>query len=236
MECEQLKNYGQLLTAKPSAKVLMASITSVPAELGILGTPKFLAKLASKGRYWKKRKFKAPEERGIANPDVLEGIQSNVLAFYTALIATCGEEKAPEIYAKGSERMGLMMYEEFFPSAKDFSRCEDTWGAFAQYLLEFLRTWEREGVARFDVIHNTNGELQVRLTDCALNAIYQEAGFPELLQSAVRPTTASSPGSPTPSEGDSRGNLGYAMAMPPVTGISVGTGLLVEPPVPICRS
>lgn len=180
MECEQLKNYGQLLTAKPSAKVLMASITSVPAELGILGTPKFLAKLATKDRYWKKRKFKAPEERGIANPDVLEGIQSNVLAFYTALIATCGEEKALEIYAKGSERMGLMMYEEFFPSAKDFSGCEDTWGAFAQYLLEFLRTWEREGVARFDVLHNTDGELQVRLTDCTLNAIYQEAGFPKV--------------------------------------------------------
>ena len=130
----------------------MASFTSVPAELGILGTPKFLAKLASKDRYWKKRKFKAPEERGVANPDVLEGIQSNVLAFYTALIATCGEEEALEIYARGSEKMGLMMYEEFFPSAKDFSGCEDTWGAFARYLLEFLRTWEREGVAqRFGV-------------------------------------------------------------------------------------
>jgi hypothetical protein len=187
MECEQLKNYGQLLTTKPSAKVLMASITSVPAELGILGTPKFLAKLASKDRYWKRRKFKAPEERGITNPDILDGIRSNVLAFYTALIATCGKEKAVETYAKLSKKMGLMMYEEFFPSAEDFLRCEDSWGALGEYFLEFLRTWEQEGIAKFEIIEHADGVFHACLTECALNAIYREAGYPETSTIGCRP-------------------------------------------------
>ena len=187
MECEQLKNFGRLLTTKPSARVIMNSLTSVPPELGIIGTPKFLAKLQGQDRYWKKKEFKAPVERGINNTDILDGIQSNVLAFYTALIATCGKEKALSTYAKLSEKMGLMMYEEFFPTAKDFLRCRDPWPSFQQYIIEFLRTWKREGVARFDVLENTDDELQVHLTDCALNAIYREAGYPEVAAISSQP-------------------------------------------------
>ena len=180
MECEQLKNYGQLLTTKPSAKVLMTSLTSVPPELGIIGTPKFLTKLQGQDRRWKRTQFKAVQERGITNPDIVEGIQSNVLAFYTTLIAACGQEKALNVYSKLSEKMGLMMYEEFFPTAKDFLACQSPWNSLRDYLLEFLRTWETEGIAAFAVLENSEDEFHVHLTDCALNAIYQEAGYPEV--------------------------------------------------------
>jgi len=180
MECERLTNHGQILTTKPSARVIMASITSVPPELGFLGTPKFLLKLQGQDRYWKKKQFKAAQERGITNPEIVEGIQSNVLAFYTTLIEVCGKQKALNIYTRLSEKMGLMMYEEFFPEAKDFLRCQEPWQAFTQYLLQFLMAWEREGIARFQVVQNTDREFQIHLTDCAFNAMYHEAGYPEV--------------------------------------------------------
>jgi hypothetical protein len=187
MKCERLKNFGQLLTTKPSAKVIMASLTSVPPELGIVGTPKFLAKLEGEHRRWRTTEFQAAQARNIANPDIVEGIQSNVLAFYTTLIATCGREKALRIYTKLSEKMGLMMYEEFFPKVKDFQRCEDPWEALRGYFLEFMRTWEREGIARFEILGDSDSKFHLHLTDCALNAIYQEAGYPEVAAVGGRP-------------------------------------------------
>jgi hypothetical protein len=44
MEYQDLKNFGEVFTAKASARVMMASLTSIPRELGFIGTPKLQSK------------------------------------------------------------------------------------------------------------------------------------------------------------------------------------------------
>lgn len=180
MEYEQLRNYGELFTSKPSPGVVMAALANVPRELGILGTPRFLANMRGQDRRWKRIQFKAPQERGITNPDVVEGIKSYLLTFYSTLAVTCKREKVAKTYTTLSQKMGRLAYEEFFPTAEDFLECNDSWHALRQYFLEYFRVEEREGMCRFKVIQDTDSEFQVHLTDCALNAICVEAGYPEI--------------------------------------------------------
>ena len=96
MEYQDLKNYGTLYTAKASPKVMMSSLAAIPKELGFLGTPKFVAKLQSKERQWKKKSFKSAQERGFTHAEFLDAIKYS-LGFYTALIATVGKEKRLEV-------------------------------------------------------------------------------------------------------------------------------------------
>jgi len=175
MEYQELKNFGQLYTPKASARVLMASFTNIPKELGFLGTPKFVAKLGSKNRYWNRRRLKTAEERGVTHAEFMEGIRYS-LAFYTAIVATCGAQKTREVYPKLAQRLSLMMWEDYLPPTEDFLRFESPWEALREYVLEYYRTNEREGVWRYEVIRDTDSEFQVHVTDCAWAAMHEEGG------------------------------------------------------------
>ena len=183
MEYKDLKNFGQLYMAKPSARVLMASFTSIPKELGFIGTPKFLAKLQSKERHWKRKRFKAAEERGLTHKEFIEGVRYS-LAFYTAMIASCGKEKTLQVYPKLSQKIGVMMWEDFLSAAEDFLRFQDPWEAFREYFFEFYRTWERERVWRFKVVRDTATDFQIHVTDCAWPEMHSEGGCPEATASS----------------------------------------------------
>jgi hypothetical protein len=116
---------------------MMASLVSIPKELGFIGTPKFVAGLQGKDRYWKKRKFKAAIERGITHREFIEGNQYS-LAFYTAMIQACGREKTMKAYPKLAHKLGVMMWEDFMPASEDFQRCPDPWEALRQYFPRVL--------------------------------------------------------------------------------------------------
>ena len=179
MEYHELKNWDRLWTPKPSARVLMASFTTLPRELGFIGTPKFVATLAAKERSWKKKRFKAVEERGLTDEEFLEGIRYTI-AFYAAMIAACGKEKTSRVYPKLTEKLGVMMYEDFIPSSKDFMSFRDPWEAIRLYFRHWFMAWGREGVAQLEIVQDTDSDFQVHVTDCAWHAIWSEAGYPEL--------------------------------------------------------
>jgi L-2-amino-thiazoline-4-carboxylic acid hydrolase len=179
MKCEQLRNYGKLVTAKPSTKVVLSSLTLLPGEVGILGTPKFLLNLQKKERYYKRRKFRSAAERGITYSDFIDGIRSS-LAFVSALVDTCGREKAMEVYRKFVEKISVLMYAEFCPTVDDFLKFPSPWEAFIQYFREFMRAQEREGVARFEVVCDTPDEYRAILSDCGFYAMYEDGGYPEV--------------------------------------------------------
>ena len=185
MEYQDLKNYGQLYTGKMSAGVLMHAITSVPSELGFIGSTKFLTQLQAKERHWRRVEFKALVERGVTDPDVVAAMRAN-LAFYTALVASRGREKAAAIYPRIAERLGPMIYEEFLPSAEDFLGCSDVWGAIRGYFREFFRVVEREGVGRIKAVLDTDSEFRVRYDDCVWHAVACEAGYRELMPITAR--------------------------------------------------
>jgi hypothetical protein len=139
-----------------------------------------VAKLQSKERYWRKKRFETINENGIKNQELIQGIRY-ALAFYTALLASCGEERTLKSYPKLAKKLGVMMYEEFFPTAEEFRSCKDPWGAFRKYFLEFFQAWEREGICRFQLIHDTEDEFRVQLSYCAFDAMHREAGHPEAM-------------------------------------------------------
>jgi hypothetical protein len=180
MDVQDLKNFGEAFTGKASARVMMASFTSIPRELGFIGTPKFVAKLQSKERHWKRKRFRTIAENGLKNEELIQGIRYS-LAFYTALLASCGEEKTLKSYPKLAKKLSVMMYEDFFPSPEDFLSCSDPWEGFRKYFLEFFRAWERDGACRFEVIHDTEDEFQVHLSYCAFEAMHREAGCLEAI-------------------------------------------------------
>jgi hypothetical protein len=185
VEVSELKNYGKSLTGKASAKVMMALFTAVPSELGIIGTPKFIAKLQRKEKYWRDYPFKTIEEKGIKNEEIIGGIRYSV-AFYTSLVDSVGREKTLKAYPKLGEKMGFMMNEEFFPSAKDFRKCPDPFEALRLYLLELFRVWESEGVCQYEVLANTDTEFHAHLSYCAFDAMHHEAGCREAMEMASR--------------------------------------------------
>ena len=180
MEYQELKNFGQLYTPKPSARVLMALLTNLPKELGFLGTPKFLATLAAKERSWKNKRFKTAEERGLAHKEFVDGIRYS-LAFYSAMVVSCGKKRASQIYPKFTERTSVMMWEDFIPRPKDFLRFDAPWEALREYMFEFYRTNERECVWRFRIMSDTESDFQIHVTDCAWRSMFDEYGCLEAL-------------------------------------------------------
>ena len=179
MEYHELQNYGKIYTGKLSAKVMMAVFTSVPKELGFIGTPKFLTKMQGKERYWKGRLAKIAEPRGITNSEFVEGNEWN-LGFFSALVATLGEERALEAYSKLVEKLAVIQYEDFYPTAKNFQACRDPWEALRGYFLEFLRTNDKENTMRFEVVKDSDKEFHLEVTYCAVQALYEEAGQPKI--------------------------------------------------------
>jgi hypothetical protein len=175
MEYRQLKNFGQLYTPKASARIWMTTFGTLPKELGFVGTPRFLASLQSKLRYWKRKRFKAVEGRGIKHKDFIDGIRES-LAFYTALVATCGVEKSRRVYPGLAQKVSVMMWEEFIPAAGDFLRFDNPWEALRQYMLEFYRTNAREGIWKYRVLRETETDFHVHVTDCAWAAMHDEGG------------------------------------------------------------
>jgi len=180
MEYQDLKNFGELYTGKASPHVVMKALASIPAELGFIGTPKFLARFHGKDRYWKKRHFKALEERGVENQEIVEGMQIN-LAFFTSVVAACGEKKGPPAFSKLAEKMGVLIYEEFMPTAEDFLSYPEPWEAVRQYFREFFRLMGEAGVARYEIVSDTDSELHIQFSDCAWHAVACEAGYPSLM-------------------------------------------------------
>jgi hypothetical protein len=178
MEYQELKNYGKLYTGKTSPKVLLKLLATVPKELGFIGTPKFLTKLQGKEGRWKKAKFTVVEERGITHEEFLQGIRYGI-AFYSALVATCGKEKALDHYTKLTNKLGIMMYEEFMPSAEDFLACPEPWDAFKRYYVELFRTFEREGIMDLEVLQDSDTDLHMQVNYCAFEAMWRESGHSE---------------------------------------------------------
>ena len=164
MEYHELQNYGKIYTGKLSAKVMMAVFTSVPKELGFIGTPKFLTKMQGKERYWKGRLAKIAEPRGITNSEFVEGNEWN-LGFFSALVATLGEERALEAYSKLVEKLAVIQYEDFYPTAKNFQACRDPWEALRGYFLEFLRTNDKENTMRFEVVKDSDKTINELITN-----------------------------------------------------------------------
>jgi hypothetical protein len=182
MECHELQNYGKIFDktlGKLSPRVLMAIFTSVPKELGFIGTPKFFTRMQGKERQWKGKLAKIGKPRGITHKEFFEGHEHS-LAFYTALEAACGEEKALEAYSKLSEKIAVLGYEEFFPSAEDFRSCYDHWQAVREYFLEFLQAYVRENIMRFEVLQSTDAEFHARLSECAIQDMCGEVGYRHL--------------------------------------------------------
>ena len=180
MEYQELKNFGKLYTGNASPRVMMKAFTAIPGDLGFMGTPKFLARLQRENRYWKKRRFKTAEERGLRDKEFIEGIQYS-LAVYTSLLKTCGEDKLWEFYPGLIRKLAVMMWEDFFPDTEDFLQFPDPWAALREYMLEFFRTWERGGVCRFEVLRETDEELHFRVVDCAWDAMHREYGHPDIV-------------------------------------------------------
>jgi hypothetical protein len=179
MEYYELDNYGKIYTGKLSAKVMMAVLTSVPKELGFIGTPKFLTKIQGREKYWKGRLARLAEPKGITNTEFVEGIEWN-MAFFSSLVATLGKEKAPEAYSKLVEKLAVLQYEDFFPVAKDFKTCPEPWEALRGYFLEFLRTNDRENVMHHEIVRDNDQEFYPQVTYCAVQDLYTEAGHPEV--------------------------------------------------------
>ena len=185
VDSQDLKNYGQLNVGKASPRVMMSALSSLPSGLGFIGTPKFIAKLQGKDRHWKKHRFQAVADRGITCQEWIEGISYSI-AFYTALVATIGKKKTLEFYPKLASKTGILMDEDFFPSAQDFLRCSDPWGAVKDYFHEYFAVNEREGIMRFEVVENNDSDFQFHVTDCAWHALYHEAGSVEGLSISAR--------------------------------------------------
>jgi hypothetical protein len=179
MHHHELRNYGNVLTGKLSAHVMMTIFTSVPKELGFIGTPKFLTKMQGKQRLWKGRVAKMGKPRGITHEEYLEGME-NSLAYYTALEATCGKEKGLEAYQNSAPKVAGASYEEFFPSAKDFRSCGDHWQAAREYFLEFLQALARENIVRFEVLQSPDDEFHAHLSECAVQDMYHEVGYHQI--------------------------------------------------------
>ena len=175
-ECHELQNYGKIFTGKLSPKVLMALFTAIPKELGFIGTPKFLTKIQGKERHWKGRLAEIGEPRGITHEEFFEGFEY-VLASYTAIVATCGDNKGDDAYTKLTAKIAGPSYAEFFPSAKDFRKCPDHWEAVREYFLEFLRAYDRENIMRFKVVQSTDGEFHARLSECIIQDMFGEVGY-----------------------------------------------------------
>jgi hypothetical protein len=179
VEYSELKHFGELYYPKNSPKIWTTFLTTMPKELGVLGTPKFMTKMGSQDRYWKEDfHFKTVEERGIAHQEFLDGARFSI-ACYTTLLAVTDKQKAMEIYPTLADKMWVLQWEEFLPSAKEFRRFPDPWEAFREYFHEFFRAHQREGVKRYNIIENTDTEFHVQLTDCAWDAMFREAGHPE---------------------------------------------------------
>jgi hypothetical protein len=176
MHHHELRNYGNIFTGKLSARVVMAIFTSVPKELGFIGTPKFLTKMQGKERQWKGKLAKIGKPRGITHKEFFEAHEHS-LAFYTALEAARGEEKALEAYSKLHDKIGVLGYEEFFPSAEDFRSCYDHWQAVREYFLEFLQAYVRENIVRFEVLQSPDDEFHAHLSECAIQDMYGEVGY-----------------------------------------------------------
>jgi hypothetical protein len=96
------------------------------------------------------------------------------------MIGASGKEKAQQVYPKLTEKLGVMMYEDFLPSSKDFMKFHDLWEAFREYFRHWFAAWIRDGVAQYEVVQDTDSDFQVHLTDCAWYALWKEAGYPEL--------------------------------------------------------
>lgn len=179
MEYHELKNFGEMLTPNPSRRVTAAVLLAIPKGLGFVGTPAFAKQVTGKQKEWKKRRFETAQQRGLTHQKFLEGMQSGI-AFYAAIVGTRGKEKAMEVYSTLAEKMSVMMYEEFMPSAQDFLRCPDPWEAAREYFLALFRKYDQENVMRIEVIQNTQSDLQIHVSDCAWEFMAREAGYPEM--------------------------------------------------------
>jgi hypothetical protein len=179
MEYHELKNYGNLFSGKAPPQEVMKTVAKVPAHLGILGTPKFMANMQRQERHWKRKQFTSIEERGIQNQEFIDVIR-NSLGFSTALSATCGKQKSADIHQRISLDLGYSMWKRHWPKDKDFLNCSDPWNALEQYVLGFVEAWERASIAEVEVLTDTDGEFRLHLTDCAFAAAYREAGHPEV--------------------------------------------------------
>ena len=91
-----------------------------------------------------------------------------------------GEEKALEAYPKFANKMGMLVLADHFPTSEDFLKCAGPWEAVKEYFSEFFRAYERESGMRFEILQDTDTDLQVSVSDCPWDFIWREAGHPEL--------------------------------------------------------
>ena len=179
MDYRDLKNFGVLHTCKPSARVQMSAMGWLTKELGVLKSPGFFTKMLGEGRRWEAHEFRAAEERKITDREFFEGVRSAIAA-HRSLLEVYGAERGAEVYRRFAEKQGVMLWEDFIPTAQDFLDCDDPWEALRQYFLEYFRVNEREGIFRYEVVQDDDSELHIRLVDCAWFAMYGEAGCAEL--------------------------------------------------------
>jgi hypothetical protein len=99
VDYQELRNYGKVYSARVSPQDALKTLAKVPGELGLLATPRFMANMQRKNRYWKRKRLASIETRGISNQDSVEGLQAS-FGFLSALATTCGKAKALEVYQK----------------------------------------------------------------------------------------------------------------------------------------
>lgn len=184
MQYTKLKNFGKLHTADTPPRVQINAITWLSGQLGITTFPRFLARVFSEDRYWKRYHFTEAAKRGITHQEFIAGVQISI-ATYKASIAVCGKDRGEEIYSEFTKRQGLMLWEDFFPDVKDFLRFPDPWKALRQYFVEYFRVNRQEGVFKYEVALDTDTDLHFKLTDCAWHAMFKEVGCPNLASIAA---------------------------------------------------
>ena len=157
--------------------------TILMGELGPTNIPKFLAKTPFNTRRWKRKKFNAFKDRGIANREFIEGICDS-LAMFDTIVSVLGREKALDVYSKLGPKATEMVLEDHLPSSEDFQSFSDPMRALREYMLSFIHLYQREGIMRYEVVSDTDSDLHIVLSDCAYCAVGIEAGYPELFQIA----------------------------------------------------
>lgn len=98
MEYHELKNYGNFFSGKAPPQEIMKTIAKVPAHLGILGTPKFMANMQRTDRHWKRKRFTSIEERGTKNQEFIEVVRDSL-----GFAAAYHEAGHPEVGSLGGQ-------------------------------------------------------------------------------------------------------------------------------------
>jgi hypothetical protein len=235
MDPTQLKNFGKPYTPKISSSVVMTVFASLPKDLGFIGTPKFIAKLNSNWGHWHPRRFKAVQERNITCEEFLEGMRYS-LTFYSTMLDARGQEKVSKVYPKFVDKLGVAMFKDFMPTAKDFRKCPDPWDAVRSYFLGLFEAWDRENLMHISLVEASENVLWFRGKDCAICAVYREGGYPEMSWLSCHPNLLFLRRFMRGLGGDFTLQCGVNGCEGYCDWHFYRERLLIEPPVPICRS